>query len=203
MESASTGSTGTRQELVRLDRQKASTAPRQRPRQRLDVDRAPRCRSSASTERASTEPSESRQLTRARQPGSAGCARGLGKVAPPRRAPAPPRRPTWENSKRPVTHDLNIQSAFAGLVACGNCYYVRTIEHTTYGRRQQLSHCQCEARRHAPGSQTPSIHPVRSTPSFSCGRIISPIISALASSPLFFALASEHSSHTRGVRGVR
>ena len=123
--------------------------------------------------------------------------------SPPRRAPAPPRRPTWENSKRPVTHDLNIQSAFAGLVACGNCYYVRTIEHTTYGRRQQLSHCQCEARRHAPGSQTPSIHPVRSTPSFSCGRIISPIISALASSPLFFALASAHSSHTRGVRGVR
>ena len=153
MESASTGSTGTRQELDRNSTGstgKASTAPRQRPRQRLamSIERLDRARLDGAFRVPSAHASSTARLCRLRPRARQG--------SPPRRAPAPPRRPTWENSKRPVTHDLNIQSAFAGLVACGNCYYVRTIEHTTYGRRQQLSVRGTPARARVPDPKHPS-----------------------------------------------
>ena len=74
---------------------------------------------------------------------------------------------------------------------------IRTIEHNYTA--QQLWH---RARVPDPSSiksPKPAKHPSSTfhSTSFSCERIISPIISAHASSSLFCAVASEHSSHSK------
>jgi hypothetical protein len=74
---------------------------------------------------------------------------------------------------------------------------IRTIEHNYTA--QQLWH---RARVPDPKHQEPhkpAKHPSSTfhSTSFSCERIISPIISAHASSSLFCAVASEHSSHSK------